>query len=137
MSEGTWLDSIPSHERRKAIERLTRIDPKLREKLVVGPERAGEIMRRNEELANLNLALQTEPVVREALKKQIEKDMDAHGVTSVLEQPLEGNFDIAVAEHPQTHNDQLVLIPEGNVGEAVPLKPAYSDRYVSQFSALL
>jgi hypothetical protein len=45
----------------------------------------------------------------------------------------QGKFRLAVRSHPSTHQDQLVVIPEGNVQEQIAVKPTFSERYMAQF----
>ncbi len=115
---------------------------RLREK-VKGPEDLEKELKRGEQLAELSFELQTDEKLREHLKGQCEKDIAEQGIEQVLDtnnmspeakKSLEqGKFMLAVSSHPTTHDDQLVAVPEGNVQEKIPLKPAFSDRYVAQF----
>jgi len=103
---------------------------------VKGPEDLEREMKNNEQMADLKFALETEPVIKESLKKNIKEDIDAHGIDSVLESSAElGNFDIAIETNPETHQDQLVVLPEGNVSEHIPVTIKFNDKYISQLSA--
>lgn len=143
MSSDSFLDHIPSHERRKLKKMMSpEAYERLREK-VKGPEDLEKELKRAEQLAELSFELQTDEKLRERLKGQCDKDLRELGIESVLDaremtpdtrKALEaGKFMLAVASHPTTHDDQLVAVPEGNVQEKIPLKPAFSDRYVAQF----
>lgn len=140
-----WVDMLPSYERRK--RRMERMDPaayeKLREK-VKGPEQLAEEMDRNEELAELALALELEPKLKEELKKDIERIMQDMGLTAVIDsasslsgssmQDIEqGKFTVSVDTDPKTNRDQIVLSPEGNVQEKIPMNYSLNEQYVSQF----
>ena len=138
----SWLNHLPSHEREKIRKRLRSPEEyeRLREK-VKGPEDLEKEMRKSEQLAELNFAMESEPKVKEALKKQVEKDMKEQGIESILESHMspeaknaieQGKFILQVSSHPQTHQDALVAIPEGNVQEKIPVKPQLSDKYVAQ-----
>jgi hypothetical protein len=129
----SWLERLPTHERQRLIERFTEVDPERRKKFVVGPERMKQMLQENEVMANLKFALETEPKLREALRSQMQEDIAEHGFLAVLGQELKGDFDVKVAEHPQTHDDQIVAVPEGNVQESIPLQPTFNEQYLSQF----
>ncbi len=143
----SWLDSLPSHERQKLFERIRRSPAeyeKLREK-VKGPEDLKEEMDRNELIAELKFALETEPQVKEMLKQQIEKDLREQGIEAVLDampdalkQALEaGQFNVGIDVNPDTHNDQIVVLPEGSVSEKLFITSSVNDQYVSQFAVSL
>jgi len=139
----SWLDLIPSHERQKLREirkRSPREYAKLREK-IKNLDQIAEEMKNNEKLAELKFAMETEPKLKEALKQQIESDLNEQGIESMLgELPLalrtsieNGNFDVNVETHPESQQDQLAVVPEGNIVDALPIKPSLSEQYVSQF----
>lgn len=114
----------------------------LREK-VKGPKDLEHEMRRSEQMAELRFAIESEPDVAAALQSQIAEDIREHGVEAVVDAPgrsaeqtialEQGNFSVRVDAHPQTHEDVLVALPEGNVREKIPVQPVYSDKYVGQF----
>ena len=115
----------------------------LREKVRThGPEAIQEEMKKSERMAELNFALESEPKLHESLKKQVEKDLAEKGIEHVLEKsPSDeakksiehGKFIVQVSAHPSSHHDALVVIPEGNVQEKLPIKPSMAEHY----SALL
>jgi hypothetical protein len=143
MSDSSFMDHIPSHEREKIRKRMR--SPEAYEKLreaVKGPEDLEREMARSEKLAELNFAMESEPKTHDAVKKQVEKDISEQGVEKVLEQHApadakksleQGKFIVQVSSHPKTHQDALVVVPEGNIQEKLPIKPSFSDRYVAQF----
>ena len=114
---------------------------KLRQK-VKGPEELKKEMEWNDVMAQLRFGLETEPQMKEALKKQIEKDIAEQGIEAVLglsevpadlKQQIEsGAFEIDVASPSEKAPDQLVLTPEGNVGEKIPMKKSLTESYLSQ-----
>ncbi len=116
---------------------------RLREKVRQhGPEAIKEEMRRSEKLAELNFKMESEPWVHDSVKEKLQEIFENRDVEEVLEQApsaaakeslKQGKFIVQVSSHPQTHQDALVVIPEGNVQEKLPIKPALSDQYVSQF----
>lgn len=138
-----WLDHLPSQERQKIRQRLRSPEAyeKLREK-VKGPEDLEKEMEKNEVMAELRFAMESEPVVKDALKKQIEKDIAEKGVEALLgEVPPDaqfaveqGDFDIAITAPDESSHDQIVVIPEGNVSEKFPLTQSFSEQYVQQFA---
>lgn len=145
MSSDSFLDNLPSTERRKLRQMMSpEAYERLREK-VKGPEDLEKELKRGEQLAELSFELQTDERLREQLKTQAQEDLKTHGMEQVFDlrsmspdarKALEqGKFMLAVSSHPSTHDDQLVAVPEGNVQEKIPLKPAFSDRYVAQFTA--
>ncbi|MDD4627779.1 MAG: hypothetical protein PHE68_00090 [Candidatus Peribacteraceae bacterium] len=141
----SWLDHIPSHERQRILKRLRSPEEyeKLREK-VKGPEDLEREMERNERMAELKFAMETEPKLKSALKEQVVEDIQEHGLEEVVETsalPKEARsalearkFTLTIDANKVTHEDQIMVVPEGNVQEAVPVKPTFSDRYVGQFS---
>ncbi len=147
----SFLDNLPSNERRKLRKMMSpEAYERLREK-VKGPEDLEKELKRGEQLAELSFELQTDERLREQLKTQAQEDLKNHGLEHVFDvrsmspdarKALEqGKFMLAVSSHPLTHEDQLVAVPdpkgvpfgEGTVQEKIPLKPAFSDRYVAQF----
>lgn len=137
----SWLDHLPSQERTKIRQRLRSPEAyeKLREK-VKGPEDLEREMARNEVMAELSFALETEPVVREALTNQVKEDVAERGVEELFGEvsPEElfaieqGKFEVTI-DKPESSPEQLVVIPEGNVNEKIPLKRNVADVYLQQF----
>lgn len=134
----SWLDLMPSSERQRVREKYkmsAAAYEQLREK-VTGPEEMEREMRKNEQLASLKFALETEPTVKEALKKQIEKDLseDSEGVLEssvsheVLSSFLEEGFDVSI----DSDSDKMVIHPEGNVTETVAISSHVRDAYASE-----
>lgn len=139
----SWLDRVPSAEREKIRKRMRSPEAyaELREK-VKGPEDLEREMEHNEAMAELRFEMESEPALKEALKKQVEKDMNEKGIEHVLEhQPSadakaaldRGAFKVSVEAHPKTQLDQLVAVPEGNVQEKLPIKLSLCNQYLSQF----
>ena len=142
--EGSWLDNVSSNERMKIRKRMR--SPEAYEKLresVKGPEDLEKEMKRSEALAELHFALESEKPMHDALKSQVEKDMKEQGIDGVIDSSKlslearknleQGKFTLTVSSHPQTHQDTLTAVPEGNVQEKIPLKQTFNDRYVGQF----
>ncbi|MDD5469634.1 MAG: hypothetical protein PHO92_02430 [Candidatus Peribacteraceae bacterium] len=145
----TWLDLIPSRERQKLRE-LKKRSPEEYERLrerIKSVEQIAEEMDRNEQLAELSFALEAEPTLKDALRRQIEQDMREQGIEAVLEaadlpegvrtQLKRGTFDVRVDAHPETQQDQLVVVPEGNVQETIPVRPSLGEQYVQQFAQVM
>ena len=106
---------------------------KLRER-VKGPVDLEKELGHMEHLANLQFNMESEPKVKEKLKEKIKEDIASAGIEEVLEGNIEGDFDVSIEENSDTHEDQLVVAPEGNVSERVVIKPAYSEKYLTQFA---
>ena len=139
----SYLDHLPSKEREKIRKRMRSPEAyaALREK-VKGPEDLEREMDRNEAMAELKFEMETQPALKEALKKQVEKDLREQGIEGILEKlpspesqrALEqGKFQLSVASHPTTHHDQLVAVPEGNVQEKLQIKLSLCNQYLAQF----
>lgn len=139
------FEKVPERMRHR-LERL-RLSPqeydRLREKVRErGPEFMEKELQHMEKMAELKFALETEPGVREAVRSKIQEDIKEKGVEEVLEVgnlPLKltdalekGRFDISIEPHPETKQDQLMVVPEGNVSEKIPVKGAMSEQYVGQ-----
>ncbi|MBU0458764.1 hypothetical protein KJ652_02915 [Patescibacteria group bacterium] len=135
-----YLDLLPSNEKAKIRAKLRSPEAyeRLREK-VKGPEDLERELKVSESYANLSFSLKTEPKIKEELKKQIQEDIDANGIEEVLEQSEAQRkidifrFNISVEENPESHQDQIVVSPEGNVGEKIPIKPSFTEKYLSSF----
>ena len=140
----SWLDMLPSNERQKIREKYkmsAAAYEKLREK-VKGPEDLEREMNYNEMMAQLRFDLETEPGLKDALKKQLEKDVEQGGIEAVLQNPdipsklkqqlEQGKFEVTVASPSEHEPDQLVIAPEGNVAEHIPVNKSLSDSYLSQ-----
>ena len=116
---------------------------KMRER-VKGPEDLKDELMWNEAMAQLKFTLETEKTVKDALKKQIESDMKEGGMEAVLQNPdipqeirqqlEDGKFDVTVGAPKEDAHDRLVLVPEGNVDEKMPIRFSMSESYVSQLT---
>lgn len=138
------MDHLPSHERERIRKRMRSPEAyeALRER-VKGPENLEKEMKRSEQMAELNFTLESEPQIKDRLKSQIEKDVREQGIDAVMESEKiptdikkiieQGKFNVAVSSNPSTHDDALVVVPEGNVQEKIPVKVSFSDRYSAQF----
>jgi len=111
---------------------------RLREK-VKGPEDLEKELRRSEQMAEVKFRLETEPETMETLQNRIADDLKERGVEEILDgdvpldvqQLLErGDYTVSVESHPQTHEDALVVLPEGNVQDRLPVKPKVAEQYV-------
>jgi len=141
----SWLDRLASGERQKILKRLRSPEEyeRLREK-VKGPEDLEKEMRRNERMAELAFAIESEPQLKNALKEQVQEDMAEHGIEDIVETDAlspeakasleKGKFSLAIEADKKTHEDQLMVIPEGAPTEALPVKPTFSEQYVGQFT---
>ena len=137
----SFLDHLPSQEREKIRKRLRSLEEyeRLRDK-VKGPEDLEREMKKSEQMAEANFRLETEPEAAQRLQDRMAKDMKERGAEDVLENAdisesvriaLEkGRFNVSVEAHPKTHEDVLVVIPEGNVRDKMPVKPVLNEGYV-------
>jgi hypothetical protein len=136
----SWLDILPSSERAKIRKRMR--SPAAYEKMrqsVKGPEDLEREMEKNASMAELKFALETEPVVHEVLRQEIERILKEEGIEKVLEIHAasrtgidainDGNFDVRIVLDDTGNGEQMVLHPEGNVQEKIPLKPAFSEKF--------
>lgn len=115
---------------------------RLRER-VKGPEDLEQDMDRNELLADLKFALETEPRVEEELRKEIEKDLREQGLDAMLATAnvppeaqralLSGAFEVCV-DADASGTEQIVLQPEGNVAEKIPLLQSVTEQYSAAFA---
>ena len=139
-----FLDHLPSPEREKIRKKMRSPEAyaALRER-VKGPEDLEKEMKKSEQLAEVHLQMESEPRKKEEMKKMLEKDVSEQGIEKILEtknmsadaraQIEAGNFQISVSSHPQTHQDALIVAPEGNIQEKIPVKTGMSEHYVAQF----
>lgn len=137
-----FLDHLPSHERERIRRRLRSPEEyeRLREK-VKGPEDLEKELKRSEGMAELHLKLESEPAFHEQARSRIAEDIRERGVDDVIDGNVEdpavlsalnqGNFRVAISSHPQTHEDTVSVLPEGNVQEKLPVKPSFNDSYSS------
>jgi hypothetical protein len=138
-----FMDHLPSKEREKIRKRMRSPEAyeALREK-VKGPEDLEKEMKRSEQLAEVNFELQSNPEKKERMKSGIEKDIAEQGIEKVLDaknlspelkSSLEsGKFTVAISAHPTTHEDTLVVMPEGNIQEKIPVKTTFTEKYTGQ-----
>ena len=141
-----WIDRIPSNERNKIRKRLRSPEEyeRLRER-VKGPEDLEREMAQNELLAELKFALETEPRVQEELKKEIEQDLKEKGIEQMLESAdvspeaqaalTAGSFEVVVETSSDSGHEQMVLQPEGNIAEKIPLQKSVTEQYSAAFAA--
>jgi len=140
----TWLDKLPSGEKQKIRERF-RMSPAAYEKMresVKGPEDLEKEQAWNEAMAQLKFTLETEPEAQKALAEQISSDIEEGGIESVLENSdisteiqssiESGNFEVTIDAPSEDAHDQIVLVPEGNISEKIPIRFSLSETYVSQ-----
>ena len=139
----SFLDQLPGSERESIRKRMRSPEAyeRLREK-VKGPEDLEREMEKSERMAELHFALESDPVLKERLQSRLEHDLHEHGAETVLERGDasseimhaigEGKFTVAVAQHPEAHDDVLVVIPEGTVQEKIPVRRLFSERYARQ-----
>ena len=140
-----FFDHLPSHVREGIRKKMRSPEAyeKLREK-VKGPEDLEREMEHNDKMAELRFAIESEPEKHDRLKAQVERDVREQGIDAVIDMQkipdgikatiAEGKFQLTVSAHPNTHEDALSIIPEGNVQERIPVKVSFAEKYVSQLS---
>ena len=133
----SYLDHLPSREREKIRKRMhlsAEAYEALREK-VKGPEDLEKEMKRNEQIAELRFALESEKIFQESSREKIQSALDhafEYPLTPEQKQKIEaGKFHLTVASHPATHIDALVAISEGKIEEKLPIKPVVTDQFLS------
>ena len=139
----SFLDNLPNSERQKLLKRMR--SPEAYEKLresVKGPEDLERELEKMDVMAEMHFALESDPRAQESLKKTVEKAME-QGIESVLDDPsvspeakksLEaGKFKLTVSTHPKTHYDQVMVVPEGNMQEKIPVNQKLNDQLVTSF----
>lgn len=142
----SFLDRLAGPEKQRIIKRLR--SPEAYERLrdnVKGPEDLERALDRAEKLAELHFALESDPAAGERMKETVARAMREGGVEAIAENAAdlseearvalaEGRFRLAVSPDPETHDDQLVALPEGNVAERVPVSASMTESCVSQLS---
>lgn len=139
-----FMDHMPSREREKIRKKMRTPEAyeRLREK-VKGPEDLEQEMEKSEKMAELSFALETDPHMQEKMKTDIERDIKEKGIDAVLDlqhdlpdsirQSInEGKFSLAVSSHPTTHDDTMMILPEGNITERIPVNVQISNAYAHQ-----
>jgi hypothetical protein len=129
MSDGTFIDRLPSQEREKIRKRLRSPEEyeRLREK-VKGPEDLEREMEKNAEFAEAKLHLESDPKAQEKAKDAVkafisEKGMEAAfegKADQIAEAIAKGQFDVVVDDKKK--EPTLAVAPSGNVAEVFPLK---------------
>jgi len=113
---------------------------RLRDK-VKGPEDLEQEMDRNEKMAEAHLSIESDSEMKEQLKSAVEKSIVEQGAEAIADAPLtldqkhaleSAAFSVAITSHPRTHKDALVIIPEGNVQEKIPVKQSFTEQYLTQ-----
>ncbi len=138
-----FFDHIPSHERERIRKRMR--SPEAYEKLresVKGPEDLEREMEKMDAMAEMHFALESDHKMQESMKKTVEKALE-QGIEEVLDHPsvsaetkksLEaGKYKLTVSAHPKTHQDQVMVVPEGNVQEKLPVTQKLNDQLTTQF----
>jgi hypothetical protein len=139
----SYLDHLPSQEREKIRKRLR--SPEAYERLresVKGPEDLEREMEKSERMAEVHLSIESDPGKKESLKSMIDNDIREQGIEHVLEktdltdemqkQIESGNFTVSIESHPQTQEDAMIIVPEGNVQEKIPVQQSLGETYASQ-----
>ena len=138
-----WVpEFLPSYEKEKLRKKLRSPEEYEKSREAVkdrGPEYIEKEMDYNERMAELAFLLESEPVVKDELKKSLQETIGESGAESVVESAQiteqqkasieEGDFDVSVDSNPNTNMDQLMLSVSGNVSEKVPVNKTINDSY--------
>ncbi len=138
----SFLDHIPSHEQKRLKRMMSESAYEALRDKVKGPEDLKNEMEKSEQVAELHFALESEPKQKEKLQQKLEKDL-RENPEKVLDHPeklpadvraklKEGKFAVQIAPHPKTKMDAVVVLPEGNVQEKIPVKLSYQDACIAQ-----
>jgi len=142
----SFLDRLAGPEKQRIIKRLR--SPEAYERLrssVKGPEDLERALDRAEKMAELHFALESDPSANERMKDVVARAASEGGADAITEHAAdlsdatrtalqEGRFRLAVMPDPETHDDQLVALPEGNVAERVPVNASMTESCVYQLS---
>lgn len=142
----SFIDHLGGIEKQRIIKRLR--SPEAYERLrenVKGPEDLERALDRAEKMAELHFALESHEREHEKMKAIIERAMREQGIERVVDSVLElsdelrsavadGRFQLEVSPHAETHEDTLMIVPEGNVQERVPVTMSLADVCVSQLT---
>lgn len=141
-----FLDRLAGPEKQRVLKRLRSPEAyeRLREK-VKGPEDLEKELDRAERMAELHFALESNVALRERAKEIVAGAAREGGVESVAERAdtltdevrsaiAEGRFRIVVAPDPETNEDTVAILPEGNVSESVPVTGSLAESCVSQLT---
>ncbi len=141
-----YLDRLAGPERERVIKRLRSPEAyeRLREK-VKGPEDLESALEQAEKMAELHFALESNRESHDRLKSFVGSQLREQGIDALLESPRdvsndardllrEGKFSLSVSPHEETNDDVLMIVPEGNDHEKIPLKISFVDACVSQVS---
>lgn len=135
------FDRLPSREREKIRKRMRTpeayeaLRQAVRDK---GPEALEKELARADALAEAHFLLESEPRMRLKLKAEVERSL-RHG-EHVLERTvdakterglLEGKFSVEIGPHPKEHHDTVLVVPEGNVQEKLPVSLKVGDQFVA------
>lgn len=142
----SFLDHLAGPEKQRIIKRLR--SPEAYERLrdnVKGPEDLERALDRAEKMAELHFALESHERNHEKMKSIVEKAVSERGIENVIEHTgdlsdavaaaiKDGRFRLEVSPHAETHEDTLMIVPEGNVQERVPVTMSLADVCVSQLT---
>ena len=131
-----FLDHLAGSERQKIRKRMRSeaAYEKLRER-VKGPEDLERELERSDRMAEVHLALESDPKVQEKVKEEVRANsedlFEEEPSQEVQKKIAEGKFKLAFSSHPSTHEDVMTVVTEGNVQEKIPLKATMSDKLVN------
>lgn len=142
----SFLDTVGGNEKQRIIKRLR--SPEAYERLrdtVKGPEDLEHELARAERMAELHFALESHEKEHERMKAIVEKTLSEHGIEGVVETAADlsddvkaaidtGRFRLEVSPRADTHEDTLMIVPEGNVQEKVPVTTSLTDVCVSHLT---
>lgn len=142
----SFLDHLGGPEKERIVKRLR--SPEAYEKLretVKGPEDLERALDHAEKMAELHFALVSNREQHDALKSVVERTAQREGAEGVAEEGIDlsdearaaivdGRFRLEVSAHEETNDDALMIVPEGNVQEKVPVNVSLTNVCLSQLS---
>lgn len=146
----SFLDHVPSHERSKW-ERLKERSPaeylKERKKYQEGLRERQRLSEKGSDFADFNFAFESEPKFRDDVKEKVKEGLQK-GIDHVIDGKVDaktrhalesGHFDVSIDRTQSV--PKLTVKPrstgekpnaaEGNIAEALPLKPAFQDKIIA------
>ncbi len=142
----SFLDHLGGPEKQRIIKRLRSPEAyeRLREK-VKGPEDLEQELARAEHMAELHFALESNREQHDRMKSLVERAAQGEGVEAVAEEGIDmsdearaaivdGRFRLEVSAREESNDDALMIVPEGNVHEKIPVNATLTNACVSQLT---
>ncbi len=137
----SWLDLLPSSEKRRIRKKMRspEVYEKTREK-VKGPEELEDELKVRESLADIKFGIETSSEKYSELKEKMDASISESGIENIVDindtskesvKALEeGLYEIQIESDNSNNPEQIVLLPEGNVSEKIPLQKSISEKFI-------